>query len=100
MEIRKVKDLVKLIKYSKEPAAFYLDYMSGNKYKHILWKYDDFNSLLAHVENDLYEKGIIIKDKDGYVTESIVIESVDVCMNLLDSKRFIKVFAAERSVVD
>lgn len=100
MEIRKVKDLIKLIQYSKEPAAFYLDYMSGNKYKHILWKYDDFNTLLAHVQEDLFEKGIIIKDQNGYVTENIIIESVEVCMNLLDSKRFIKVFASERSCVD
>lgn len=92
MEIKRVKDLVKLIKYAKEPSAFYMDYMSGQKYKHILWKYDDFNGLLSRIESDLDTKGILV--------DNVVIESVDVCMNLVDSKRFIKVFAAERSVID
>lgn len=92
MEIKKVKDLLKLIKYASEPAAFYLDYLSGNKTKHVLWKYPDFTSLISHVESDIESKGIF--------QEEIVIEEVEVCMNLLDSKRFIKVFASERSLLD
>lgn len=92
MEIKSTKDLVKLIQYYKEPSAFYLDYKSGDKYKHVLWKYDDFNMLLARIDSDLESKGMF--------SEDIVIESVEVCMNLLDSHRFIKVFASERSLVD
>lgn len=99
MEIRKVKYLIKLIKYSDQPTAFYLDYESGKKTKHVLWKYSDYTSMLSRLPDDLESKGFF-RDPESKEFEAIVIESVDVCMNLLDSKRFIKVYATERSLID
>ena len=92
MEIRKVKDLIKLVKYGNLPAAFYLDYKSGEKYKHVLWKYDTVDSMLTRLDYDIKSKGLMI--------EEVMIESIDVCMTLLDDKKFIKVFASERSLID
>lgn len=99
MEIRKVKDLIKLIKYSKEPTAVYLDYLSGNKCKHVLWKYDDYTCMLSRLPSDLESKGFF-PDPESHQYETLEIENVEVCMNLLDSKRFIKVFITERSLID
>lgn len=98
MEVTKTKDLIKLIKFAKEPAAFYLDYLSGNKCKHILWRYEDYTNMLVKLPYDLEEKGFFKNDKGEF--ESILIESVEICMNLLDEHRFIKVCAAERKLLD